>query len=298
MPHTISKQSYSDLRNGLTKTKQWLIGLNIPFDKSRFGQYEKNVELLDEHYKKGEVKELLRRTDFEDIVVSLNESTELVEIYEQLKYLNPELLRKKLKLIIGGPFLTKNESSEKGTNLARNIFYELYTMAVLKHAGFEILPELPSDVAFTFESKIILFECKRPQTKGSVESNFFKAVKQLTKNLNSLNELNSKGIVSISVSKILNRGDKLLIGRDQNNLANKIDSILGEIVRENKYLYKKVIDPRIIGVFYHLNTPAVNQQKNELINVQQIMIDNICLFNSSDYLIIERMASLLVFKRD
>lgn len=293
MSHILTKQTYEELLEGISQTKKWLNGLNIRFSKSRFGQYEKSIKLLNEYFQKGKVKEFLKMTDFEDIMVSLNESTEIVEIHEQLKDLNPEFLRKKLKLIIKGPFLTKKESSEKGTNLARNIFYELYTMAVLKRSGFEILLEKPSDVSCKFESRTFLFECKRPQTKKSVARNFFSAVGQLTKNLSALEDTNPKGIVAICISKIMNRGDRFLVGRNEDDLSNKIAGILKGTVRQFEHLQRNIVDTRIIGIFYHLNTPAVIQDIDLLTNVQEIAINNTCLPDSSDFLILKRIESKL-----
>jgi len=294
MTHILSKQSYNDILNGLRETKEWLNKLNIPFSKSRFGQYEKNMKMLNEHFEKDKVKEFLKMTDFEDVVVSLNESMEIVDIYTQLKHHNPDFLKRKLKLMIKGPFLTKEENVDRGTNIARNTFYELYTTAVLKRAGFEILFDQPSDVACSSDSKIVLFECKRPQTKDAVKRNLRSAVRQLTKSLNDLSTANARGIVAILVSKILNRGDKLLIGRNEGDLSKTINRILDGIAEQFAALHRKVIDTRIIGTFYHLNTPAVIQDTNSLTNVQQILIYPTCLQDSSDFLLLEMFEKRLI----
>lgn len=109
------------------------------------------MEILNEYHKKGKVNELVKKMDFEEIVISLNESMEIVDIYTQLNDVKSDSIRRKLELIVKGPILTKEENINRGTNIARNTFYELYTMAVLKRSGFEILFNNPSDVSCTID---------------------------------------------------------------------------------------------------------------------------------------------------
>lgn len=87
----------------------------------------------------------------------------------------------------------------------------------------------------------------------------------------------------------------MLMGENESDLGKTINRILDGIASEYERLYKrKVIDPRIIGTFYHLSTPAVIQDTNSLTNVQNILIYPLCRFGSSDFLILETLNKRLM----
>jgi hypothetical protein len=144
-----------------------------------------------------------------------------------------------------------------------------------------------------FESKHILLECKRPQTQNSVNANFMIAKKQLTASLNKLSIPNSKGIIAISISKILNKGKMFIKGRNEAALNFKINREMQIFWDRFKHLEREVLDTRIIGIFVLLNTPALIDDIKQIIEVQEIRVAPLCLQKSADFHLLNSMVSAL-----
>ena len=66
----------------------------------------------------------------------------------------------------------------------------------------------------------------------------------------------SCGIVAISISRIFNQGDKLLVVRNEAALRQKLNEEVDVVRNRCLRRYKDLNDPRIAGVLYHVSTPA------------------------------------------
>jgi hypothetical protein len=150
-----------------------------------------------------------------------------------------------------------------------------------------------ADAHCRFESKNILFQCKRPQAKHTLERNFLKAKDQLTKSLNEIGESDPKGVIALAVSKVLNKGKMLMSAKNSLELSAKFDIEMSNIRDGFRYLEKKIVDTRIIGVFYYLNTPASIEDEKQIYSIQGIRVAPTCLPGSADYDFMLRMTSVL-----
>lgn len=293
MARLVGKESYEEIIRQLDYVQKWFESLNINFARSRFDKCRRNIEMLNQYHQEGRVKEFVALTDFKEIVFSLAESSEFSIIYQQLKDADPKFLRKRLRVVAQGPLMIDQEEPTKSTGQPRDCLFELNIIAHLKAAGFQVVFDSYSDAHCLFESKHVLFECKRPQTRNSVERNFFEAKKQLTASLDKLNKPNSKGIIVLSIGKILNKGQMFVVGKNEADLVAKLDIEMRKTWDDFKHLERKILDTRIIGVFCYLNGPAVIEDIKLLTDVQKIHAYVLSLRNSVDFFFLNRMTSSL-----
>lgn len=290
----LAELSFDEIVRLLEDVEKWFQDMNINFSGSRFDEYKRNITMLTEYQRQGRISEFGKLKRFNEIAFSLSESGELVSIYQQLKDADPRFLRKRLRLVAKGPSMIDQEEPTKSTGQPRDCLFELNMIAFLKARGLEVVLDSYSDVHCLFDSKHVLFECKRPQTRNSVEWNFLKAKKQLTESLNKLNKADSKGIISISIGKIANKGRMFLQSKNKADLRAKVLFELKNFWVDFKYLEKQILDTRIIGVFCHLNGPATIEDKKYIADVQYIrQVSELCLKESADFHFLKRMVAHL-----
>ncbi|KPL01021.1 MAG: hypothetical protein AMJ91_01910 [candidate division Zixibacteria bacterium SM23_73_3] len=290
MGRVVGKHSYQDILQRLNDVEAWFRTIGIKFASSRFDTYRKNIRRLNQYRVEGRIEEFVRSTDFKEIVFSLYESSEFVTIYGQLKDVDPQCLRERLRFVAKGPAMVDEEDPTRATSSPRDFLFELSMIAILKGSGLEVVFDSHSDVHCVFESKHFLLECKRPQTRNSVRRNFLKAIDQTTKSLNRLNRTNSRGIIALSIGKMLHKGHMFIVGKNKSDMNARLDRIILEAWKPFESLERTIVDTRVIGVFLVLSTPAVLEDSQLLTHVHEIRVKQTCLQGSSDSHLLHRMA--------
>lgn len=293
MIHPTGIRSYDDIIRQLDLIRTWFQTLRVDFSASRFKTYKDNIEMLQAYLKQGKIDEFVQRTDFQEIVFSIVESSELDIVYRQLRRADASFLRSRLKLVAKGPLLIDEEDPAASTGQPRDFLFELLILAHLRASGFDVVYDSIADAHCRFESKNILFQCKRPQAKHTLERNFLKAKDQLTKSLNEIGESDPKGVIALAVSKVLNKGKMLMSAKNSPELSAKFDIEMSNIRDGFRCLEKKIVDTRIIGVFYYLNTPASIEDEKQIYSIRGIRVAPTCLPGSADYDFLLRMTSVL-----
>lgn len=293
MVNPTGTRSYEAIIEQLDQIENWFQALGLDFSSSRFEAYRENIRLLHAYLKEGRIDEFVQQTDFQEIVFSLVESSELDIVHRQLKDTDTTFLRSRLKHVAKGPLLINDENPAASTGQPRDFLFELLMLAHLRSSGFKVVYDSIADAHCRFKSTDILFQCKRPQTKHTLERNFLKAKDQLTRSLNEMGETEAKGIVAVAVSKVLNKGSMLLSGKSSEELSLKFDIEMKNIRDEFRYIEKKIEDNRVIGVFYYLNSPAVVHDEAQISAIQGIRVAPTCVAGSADFDLLLRMTTQL-----
>lgn len=144
--------------------------------------------------------------------ISMHAGKDLRDISLILNYVHTQdsaIVKKKLKVLLGGDLNPKNESKE--TNEPRNVQYELRKFAQLRHAGVRAhLGVDHPDIYFTINGRDYGIEAKRiySDTQRVVSRNFKDAAKQLTDHF--LDAPHKRGIIALSVDRYLSTNAQLL----------------------------------------------------------------------------------------
>jgi len=177
-----------------------------------------------------------------------------------------------------GPELPTAE--DDASSQARNLLFELNLASKLWHAGLK--PELGEhpDISCVVEGKLLLIECKRPVSVRGAKERITKARKQLQAEIKK-RPVGARGVIALSMSKILNRGDKVYAydteaeGRDglHRHLLDRTERFSGS--------WQKLPND-IVGVVFHVITTAVDRTTNMYISAQHTNIHPLAREGSLD----------------
>jgi hypothetical protein len=185
---------------------------------------------------------------------ALAELLEFHQIAEWLRHETPAILGPKLIRALSGSSDPAEETSKN--NDGRNTMFELSLAAEWRRAGLKVEIGEP-DIKLTVGNQIFLVECKRPFTWTSVESCLRHAKRQLRENGASLVQGEPKGVIAISLNRVLGEGRMLFFAEslaDRTKVGELVDSEL----ELNRWRWFDTIrfDESMAAVAFHLNLPA------------------------------------------
>ena len=164
------------------------------------------------------------------------------------------MLRPKLMRSLSGSLDPTDESATN--NVGRNTIFELSLASEWQRAGLEVSIGEP-DLRLILGSQEFVVECKRPFDWSGIVRCLKDAKRQLRKGSVRATAGAPKGVVAISLSKIVARGQRIFWA---DSMADK--SKLGEIIESElaanrgRWWNKVQFDDSIAGVLFHLSLPA------------------------------------------
>jgi len=119
------------------------------------------------------------------------------------------------------------------------------------------------------------------------------AAKQLRDNLKKASP-GSRGVIAVSFSKILNPGDKLLVMKDAAQGRERLERAL-EKNRAEKYrhAWEKYYGTEIVGIMFHIITPAVHTEENKWFVCQQLDVHPLSGVKSPGYQVFRKLGAAL-----
>ena len=176
------------------------------------------------------------------------EALEVFEVFCAFEKEKSRPLSETLRRALSGPAHPIHENTQNRDG--RNMWFELALAAEWRSRGAQVELGEP-DLHLSWEDKRFLVACKRPYREESIRANVRTAISQLNENLKSESK-DSFGVIAISLSKVLNPGDKVLDGGPE-----ALDSILARLLEEHKSDWHSAeTDSRICAVLFHAVTPA------------------------------------------
>lgn len=249
--------TYSELADQVDTTVEWLSGMGI--NPSRVQRHRDNNRMLADAQRSNQIDQLRKTLGPEksrEIFWSWVESFEIVEVCRSLQNVDRRELLPVLRLAVEGPTDAFAESALNNSNASRNFVFELVIAAKLARAGLE--PHIGEpDVAADFQGYRLLIQCKRPFSTARVHENIIKAGSQLRRDLKKLPDTKiGIGLVAISISKILNQGDKIFEVPSRNDLRDALGGEIDDFWNKHKDSFINLSADRIAGALIHLSTPT------------------------------------------
>jgi hypothetical protein len=269
----IATESYAAVYEQYIDAMRWMEGLGIKLSPGRTSHYEKIICHWKDVYKTASAEE--ERGIFPDFVSSMFEIFDFVSIHKAFQLLPANQLVaiiEKLRKGVNGPINAADETPE--TTTARNFLFEA-TVAAKVHRpdrGIEAILDAKSDTAVRINGKKIWIECKRVTTPEKIEGNARKASRQLEELIARKVGAGHRGIVAIDVSKILNKGDQIYVGRNDDELAASVDFQMDQFIREKSQIWQTIYERRckkIIGTFIRFAYMAISKDRNILVHTTQ-----------------------------
>ena len=282
---------YRDLLKQLDLVDAWLCGQGLG-QVGRIRLNKRDIALLADEFDKGRLSEFIAETSDDrrrELMWSLAESIEFFDSIDALRNQGCEIPVGVLKEALDGPADLQSESEK--SNRGRNTMFEIAIAGRLARAG--LYPRLGGepDVNVDFKGRRIFIQCKRVFSEGKISKRLIEAGNQLKRDLSRSCDPRDCGIIAISVSRVFNKGDKLLAVRDENALHLKLHDEIDTIRAAVSDDYRHLKEPKVAGVFYHLSSPAFLEARGLFIGAHYVTVSTIP--GKSDRALIKNLAESL-----
>lgn len=282
MTFTLATRSFVKLNEELDRCLLWLSDVGVDYFHTRIRQYTQDLKELIQVYERHDHNTPIDPDWFAKMVNSINEASRLVTIHNGLKDIIVSAdLKNKLRVFIKGPEFALSENPKTGSQTPRDIAFELSIASVFNLAGFKIDFHNEADLRAILGDEIVYVECKRPRSSHSVRPNVKSAASQLRTRYKSSNGANRvSGIIALSVDKIINPNEQMLIANDENTMDSRLAQEAHSFVQQFHIHWTKISDQQTIGALIVIQLIAVPENRNIITNCRFLAASNIAPSNT------------------
>jgi hypothetical protein len=221
---------------------------------TRFHIYRKNIEWLRAHDGDEERPrvhaQLASEGRLTEILSTMTESIEIVETIPALRRIDVDIPKQLLQRAFSGPADMSRE--DDASNGARNAMFELSVAAMAARRGLTpTLSNTNPDVSFQFEGRWVKIECKRVMSVNRIMERLKEGTKQLEKSVQ--RAASDIGIVAISVSKLLNPGDRFLVSHSPHE---DLSRQLHDELKSNEQQLGRMQRPWVSGFIFYVSSAS------------------------------------------
>lgn len=266
----VPQRSYTEVVNDLEEFETYLTSLKLRRAPDRLRCLTAKLREIEAARGAGTLASLNTRPDVTELVWSAVEGQEFADIFRGIRGYDAAVVKRLLQKALKGPLQPLHETSD-GSNAGRNTIFELRLGAGLRRAGASVTLGHQADLLIDHAGAHIYVECKRPFYEHSVRRNIMKARSQLRRRFATDQHNLTVGIVAISVSKAINPGSNMFVVDDDQGL----EELANDVNRLHKLYgsdYDRLIDPRLVGILYHLFTPALVRKNGILVAASHVDI--------------------------
>jgi hypothetical protein len=240
----------------LEEIDKWLQTIGL-VKHNRFRVYKKNLQWLRDHDQEHERKQIYDKlTGDGRLTEALSTYDQCVEIVEAIPILREKGINipvELLKRALSGPVDTFKE--DENSNQGRNAMFELSVGAmVARQEMHPILNVDNPDIAFEFNHRRIKVECKRVISENKVLERIEQGIKQLRKSVRTGTD--DVGIVAISLSKVMNPGDRIAIVPESTAPHDLLSEELRRVLQANERQIARLVEPAITAILFYLSSPC------------------------------------------
>jgi hypothetical protein len=231
---------------------EWLDHLEVDYRQGRIQKYLRTFEDWNQKYKTATALEA--EESFPSFIYSVQEIWDIISIYSAFNAVPASDLKgiiTKLKEGVKGPVNLADETSK--STRARNFVFEALMAAKAHNPSRQCCAILDAntDTGILFDGSNIWIECKRITTLKKIEKNVREASKQLQTAISKQVGANHRGIVSVDVSKILNKGDQIFTARNSKLLLKEVKLMMDRFIADNSHIWQGIFkskSTKILGI--------------------------------------------------
>jgi hypothetical protein len=181
-------------------------------------------------------------------IVEADEFVKSLDYFGDKKNEIPQELLKKALLGPADPF-----QEDENSNIGRNSMFEILFGGVVASVGLHPRLGKEPDVSFEFDNRQILVQCKRVLSEAKVESRVSEAAKQLQRDLAQSSNGTDCGLVAISLSRLMNPGNRMLIVPSVSDADNFLRLEIRNVIDRHKERFSNCIkNPKVAGILFRL----------------------------------------------
>ncbi len=270
----MDKFTYQELLAQLEDTDVWLCrqGLTQQLDRMRVNK--RNVAFLVQALEQGTLDKFMESASFEhrsELMCSLVEATEFADSLSALRRQGCTVPTHVLKAALDGPVDLRLEGPNN--NRARNIMFEIAIAGRFARSGLNPVLGREPDILVELHNRRIFVQCKRVFSERGLSSCLSEAGDQLKRDLRLACNPRDCGLIALSISRIFQQGDKVLVAANEPTLRHKLRDEVDAVRTNLANHYRRVKEPKIAGLIYHLATPAVLQDSGLYTAAHSVAVD-------------------------
>ena len=251
---------------------KWVENFGITLDPARVATYRRDLEALADHVEAGNGLQFEEKRGLENIINSVVEAQELIEIYAGLKNREDAHLADLLRKYIGGTPLRTHETPR--TSEARNTGFHLWFVSNVAKCDVPIDLTPPADATIPTSDYSITVECKRLFSPRNIKQNIKKGFQQLQKRYKQYDRKTEIfGVLALSLGKL---DESLTDAYDEADLTAQANEKLERFRLENERHWVTRRTEREIGVFLHWTAPVRVKNPYLLITATNFHIYPLC----------------------
>jgi hypothetical protein len=251
----VPQRQYAETIRDLEAFDAYLTSLRLRSAPHRLRRMIAKLREIEKARVQGTLASLDTRPDVVELVWSAVEAQEFAGIFHGICDYDPATVKSLMQKALKGPPHPLQETSDR-SNLGRNITFELHLGAALRRAGATVALGQRADLCIDHGGAHVYVECKRPFSEHGIRRNIKRARTQLQQRFSSDPHPVTLGLVAISVSKALNPGSNMFLVDNPESLLSLTDDVQ-RLHRLYGSDYDRLVDLRLIGVLYHVFTPAL-----------------------------------------
>ncbi len=225
-----------------------------------------------------------------EMIWSIVEADEFVTSLDAFGVKKNEIPKELLKKALLGPADPFQE--DENSNIGRNSMFEILFGGVVASVGLHPSLGKEPDVSFEFDNRQIFVQCKRVKSEAKVESRVSEAAKQLQRDLAQSSNRTDCGLVAISLSRLINPGNRLLIVPSVSDANNFLRLEIRNVIDRHKEHFSNCTkSPKVAGILFHMSTPAWFMKEGRCCVVRFMTVFRTSVCSDSDLL--TRLASFL-----
>ncbi len=233
------------------------LGLDESVDRSRFITYQRVVTNLASALTEGGAE--AARAQFDEdralSLIALTEAAEFADVADFARQYGAGRLRPTLRRVLHGPVLPNEE--DENSNEGRNRLFELVVASKLWKAGLRPRVGDRPDLTCEVPGQLFYVECKRPMSKRGAQQSIGRARDMLAAEIGAEPRA-ALGIIAMSLTKLLNPGDQLLVYRGEERGKEHLSRAL-EVAAESVRESWERLPSEIVGLFWHAIMPGLDE---------------------------------------
>lgn len=240
----------------------WISDLGIEYKKTRFGNYEKDLDEFIKNGGKGSAEESVK--------VFLNaqlEANEIIRIKNSFDSFNSSQALETIKKSVAGQRFRNGSNTDQ----SRDFAFELSMAARFLKAGYEVDLRTITDIVVEIEGKTLYVECKRIKSEKQLEKRVKEANKQTKKRIENNTGSKARSFIALNLTDVINPSAMPIITSSLDSYRRTSAETLKEYVISNKSTLSKKQHNKCLGVFTEFTTQGFinNTKEYAFVNIRE-----------------------------
>ncbi|HHX8522784.1 TPA: hypothetical protein ACVO3F_004367 [Vibrio diabolicus] len=231
-----------------TEACEWISGFGVPYQKTRFGTYEKDLEEF--------LKGVGPKDAKESVTVFMNahkEANELVRIMNVYKSFDAEEILEPIKKMTSGQRFRNATTKDQ----SRDFAFELGVASRFIKAGYAVDLRGISDLVVDIDGTRLYVECKRMKSFKQLGKRVQEANKQIKTRLSTDRSSKSRGMIALNVTDIVMEDDTPIIVPKIEDYQQASAQTLKSFVMANKETLANKRVNKCLGVLTEFTTQGI-----------------------------------------